>query len=554
MMKYKALVFTVTIVIIFILGLIAHLQYFQTKRHITEFYSQKQMTLAHQASIGLQAFVATRIRAVEVLAEQPSARNFNQQEILAELERTHQKVPGFEFLILVDHRGVPQTGYPGNFPCIDRQPQEVQQQFHHALETVKRGHEAIIFSKNVAINNLVFVCLIAPIYSNHNEFRGAILGVLHIDDALQEALKPIFKGKNDYVWLLNEQGYLLYHPLHEEMLLRNVIKSEPGCLECHRKFAFEQQMLATEIGVGIKQNRNAPKVMIGYARVPLKNTNWVVAVSSPFSNLLASIRHQFISFLLLVIFMMLAIVIGAVLISRINNKLILAKMERDQEQQRHLAIIGAMAARIAHEIKNPLASIQTGIQLLESQLHNGEKQKSYYERLRGEIQRVDKILKGLLTYAKEDHLDARLTDIAPLIRRFEELIAPTLDKQGLRLETHLEPNLPLVLMDEQKIEQVLWNVTLNATQASQEGGQIFLDVAWDRDGLDIRIRDQGAGIAEPDLKKIFQPFFSTKAHGSGLGLAISKKIVELHRGQISIESQPEHGTTVIIHLPKGEVS
>ena len=551
-MKYKTLIFVITAIIIFILGLIAHLQYFQTKRHIIEFYSEKQMTLARQASLSLESFIKNRIRAIEVLADMPASRNLNRQIFLTEYQRTYKKITGFQFIIFVDQNGAPQVGYPAEFPCLSAQSQEVQIKFIEAFEAAKTERMTVIFSKNVLVDGKVFICLIAPIYSFQNEFQGAILGVLHINDALQEALKPIFKEDNDYVWVLNEQGYLLYHPKHEDMLLRNVIKSEPSCYECHAKFTFEAQMLSNEIGVGIKQNFRSPKVLIGYARAALQNTSWIIAVSSPFSKVVASIRNQFISFLLLVIFMMIAITVGAVLISRINNKLMLTKLERDQERRKHLALIGEMAARIAHEIKNPLASIQTGIQLLESQLKNDEKQKGYYERLRGEIQRVDKILKGLLTYAREDHLDARLTDITPLIRRFEELIAPTLEKQGLQLETHLEPNLPEIQVDEHKLEQVLWNLCLNAAQASEAGDTITIHVSKSDGGINIIIRDQGAGIPEPDLKKIFQPFFSTKPHGSGLGLAISKKIIELHHGKITIESKLDHGATVIIHLPEGE--
>ncbi|MDZ7377231.1 MAG: ATP-binding protein, partial [candidate division KSB1 bacterium] len=406
--------------------------------------------------------------------------------------------------------------------------------------------------KDTLVSAKVFIFLISPLYSDRNEFQGASLGVLHINTALQEALKPVFKGKDDYVWLLNEGGYLLYHPNHEDMLLRNMIKSEPSCQTCHQPFIFEQQMLMTEIGVGIKQNRNSPKVLIGYARVSLPNTHWIVAISSPISELLVSIRNQFISFLLLVIFMMLAITLGAVLISRINHKLMLAKWERDQERQKHLAIIGAMAARIAHEIKNPLASIQTGIQLLESQLQNGEPQKSYYERLRNEIQRVDKILKGLLSYAREERLETRLMDITPLIKRFAALITPTLEKQGLVLETHIDADLPQLWLDELKMEQVLWNIMLNAAQASPPGGRITLAVNKNHGGLEIRLRDEGSGIPDSIRQKIFQPFFSTKPHGTGLGLAISQKIVELHRGKITIESKEGAGTTVVIYLPARE--
>ncbi|MDZ7336831.1 MAG: ATP-binding protein [candidate division KSB1 bacterium] len=551
-MKYRTYIFVLTAIAIFVLGLIAHLQYFQTKRQIIEFYSQKQMTLARQASLGLEAFVASRSQTLEVLVRLPGVQNLDRASILTEFQQTYKEVRGFEFLVLVDSVGIPLMGYPAGFPCLIDQPAEVQQRFYEAFGLAKNKRETIIFSKNVAVNGQVFVCLISPIFTRQHIFLGAILGIIHIDDALQEALEPIFKGRNDYVWLLNEQGYLLYHPNHEDMLLRNVIKSESSCLACHRQFTFEQQMLATDIGVGLKQNRGAAKVIIGYARVPLKHTYWIVAVSSPFSDLLASIRNQFISFLLLIIFMMITITVGANLINRINNKLTLAKMEQAQEQQKHLAIIGAMAARIAHEIKNPLASIQTGIQLLESQIQNGEQQKGYYERLRSEIQRVDKILKGLLAYAREEQLEARLTDITPLIKRFVAVITPTLEKQSLVLETHIDADLPQLWLDELKMEQVLWNIMLNASQASQPGGRIFLSIVKNRGGVEMRLQDEGTGIPNSIRHKIFQPFFSSRSHGTGLGLAISQKIVELHRGKITIDSKEGAGTTVVIYLPTGE--
>lgn len=551
-MKYKRLIFIITAFLIFIFGLIAHLQYFDTKRNIIELYSEKQMTLARQASVTLEAFIEDRIHAIEVLADMPVSRNLDRQKFLTEYQRTFERVSGFEFIVFVDKRGKPQVGYPTEFPCISEQPMDVQNKFSEAFETAKRERTTVIFSKNVQVRDKVFVCLIAPIYSFLHEFQGAILGILHVNDALEEALTPIYKEESEYVWVLNDAGYLLYHPGHEDMLLKNVLKSESGCESCHHKFDFEERMLRTEIGVGIKQNRGSPKVLIGYARVPLQTTSWIVAVSSPFSSVVVSIRNQFFSFLLLVIFMMMVIITSAVLMSRINKKLMLAQLERDRERQKHLALIGEMAARIAHEIKNPLASIQTGIQFLESHLRNDDKQKGYYERLRNEIQRVDRILKGLLTYAREDRLDARLVEIPMLIKRFESLIAPTIEKQGLQLESHLGNNLPMVQIDEHKIEQVLWNVMLNAIQASEPGGKIHLEAVPYDGGIEMRVRDQGSGIPETDLEKIFTPFYSTKPHGSGLGLAISKKIIEMHQGKITIESKSGQGTTVIIHLPEGE--
>ncbi|UCE08013.1 MAG: PAS domain S-box protein, partial [bacterium] len=544
--------------------------------------------------------------------------------------------------------------------------------------------------KNVLVDGEVFICLISPIFSFQDKFQGAILGVLNVKESLKEALRPIIRDSKDYAWILNEQGYLLYHPNHEDMLLRNIFESQETCFHCHQKFSLEKKMLTTSRGVGIKSNLQSPKQLIAYAHVPLENTKWIAAISSPFDSVTISIRTLFKNFLLLILFMMVTVIGGAVLINRINTKHVTAKkeienlriqanlinernaaesryrvlveqspdpiflcsrkkfimvnysfeklfgysqeevcspkfsffqiiepsfveqfkrkfekfvidrkpissitlgmitkagktlaveislgrfllgrklvyqgiihdvtktkqLEREREHRKHLSLIGEMAARIAHEIKNPLASIQTGIQLLESQITDDGKQKSYYERLRGEIKRVDSILKGLLSYAREDQLNVKLVQINPIIRRFEELVKPTIQKHNLKLKIHMRDDLPQVFIDEQKIEQVLWNILLNAIQASKPGGRLYLNILRSDHGIDLRIRDEGSGIPEENLAKIFQPFFSTRTTGSGLGLAISKKIIELHKGQLKIESTLNRGTTVIIHLQEGKL-
>jgi len=229
-------------------------------------------------------------------------------------------------------------------------------------------------------------------------------------------------------------------------------------------------------------------------------------------------------------------------------------LEREREHRKHLAIIGEMAARIAHEIKNPLASIQTGIQLLESQLANDDNLKTYYERLRSEIQRVDKILKGLLTYAREDYLELKTLKLEQVVKRFQEIFQPTASKESVKLHIKIDKNLPEIQADEHKLEQVLWNVCLNAVQASKAGNDINLRVSKYNNGITIAIQDEGEGIPTESLKKIFQPFFSTRTHGSGLGMSISKKIVELHKGELTIKSELDKGTTVNIYLPGGLVN
>ena len=228
------------------------------------------------------------------------------------------------------------------------------------------------------------------------------------------------------------------------------------------------------------------------------------------------------------------------------------QLEREQERRKNLALIGEMAARIAHEIKNPLASIQTGIQLLETQVADGSTEKAYYDRLLKEIQRVDTILKGLLSYARQETVARKKSNIKAVIERFAHVIQPTMERSDVQFLLEIADYLPEVWLDEYRFEQVLWNVTLNAIQASKPNGKIICRVHSQKKHLIIQICDEGVGIPQKTLKQIFDPFFSTKPHGSGLGLAISKRIIEQHGGKLVISSRENKGTVVSILLPLNE--
>ncbi len=686
-MRNKIFIFSGALIIIIWLGYIAHIQYFSTKKKVIQLYSEKQIMLAKQAAVSLEAYVNERIKAMEVLADLPSMRKSEQKFFQSEYQRTFDKIKGFQHIIYVDTAGVALIGYPSDFPCPSRQSHEIHERFLQALGQAKIKQQTIIFSKNVSINKEVFICLISPIYSTQNRFSGAILGILNVRESLNSALTPIVGSEQNFAWVLNDQGFLIYHPKHKDMLLQNIFRHEKNCLKCHLNFDLEKEAITKTTYIGIKANLNSTRQIIAFARVNLENSHWIVAVSSPFDLVASAIMSLFRNFLTLVVFMILTVLGGAILVNRINHKLLAAlkeaeyfrssaslrkeketaenryqflveqspepiflstgknflmhnhsfeklfaitaaeiksenftitslifpddvnyflsemrrfinstepsnkiflrmqttlqerleveisiwkhwigdemafqgiihdvtrsrQIEREQRRKEHLALVGEMAARIAHEIKNPLASIQTGIQLLESQVVENSKEQNYFMRLRGEIQRVDKILKGLLTYAREDELEYQLVQLPLFIDNFNSLILPTLNKYQINLVRNRIDFLPEIKIDPHKIEQVLWNVFLNAIQASSPGNNIYFNVSQHKKGIEIVVRDEGAGISEQNLEKIFMPFFSTRSQGSGLGLAISKKIIELHNGILKVESQLNHGTRVTIFLPE----
>ncbi|UCE06754.1 MAG: PAS domain S-box protein [bacterium] len=685
-MRDKILIFSVAGFIIFFLGFIAHLQYFQTKDNVIKLYSDKQITLALQAATSLQSYIKERIKALEIIAKMPASVTFDQTFYRNEFVQTYEVVQGFQHIFYVDHEGVAIFGYPEGYPCPADQPEDIQQRFKKTYDEAVHLKKTLIFEKNILIDRKVTVCLVTPIYSDNNEFIGAIIGALDVRKALYDALRPIMILDKDHAWVINELGYLIYHMHHDEMLIQNLFNANPECFDCHVNFDMERAMFSRQNGAGIKENFKTQKQLIGYAQVELENTRWVVAISTPFDIITTSLRKEFRNFLLMIIVIIVTVVIGAFLVNRINTEHIttknelenlkiqaalineknaaefryrilveqspdpiflctrkkilmvnnsfeklfgykqdevcgsgflfmelvdpestekfeqtveqfirnrepitsvtlqmrnkegnpldveislgrfflgkkvvyqgivhditkVRKLEQEREQRKHLAILGEMAARIAHEIKNPLASIQTGIQLLESQVQESGQQTSYYERLRGEIQRVDKILKGLLTYAREDYLELKRVKIEQVIKRFQEIFQPTVRKEKNKLHVKVEENLPELRVDEHKLEQVLWNLCLNAVQASNSGDPICINVLRQDNGIKITIRDQGVGIPQESLEKIFQPFFSTRSHGSGLGLAISKKIIELHKGELTLESELDKGTAVMIYLP-----
>jgi len=245
------------------------------------------------------------------------------------------------------------------------------------------------------------------------------------------------------------------------------------------------------------------------------------------------------------------VLIGSIALYRINKEKILIEKKHELNRLDHLAFIGEMSTRIAHEIKNPLASLQAGIQLLESNLVQNEKTKDYFQKLTSEVQRVDRIVKGLLSYSREEQLSKKETDFLQLVEKVVTLNKQSIKDKKISWIIDGDDKNFIVTIDPLKIEQVIWNLILNAVQSIKEEGEIRASMVNSTpDRIQCIISDSGTGMTKEVQNKIFKPFFSTKSQGTGLGLAITKKIIIAHEGQIDINSKPGEGTTVKITLPR----
>lgn len=239
------------------------------------------------------------------------------------------------------------------------------------------------------------------------------------------------------------------------------------------------------------------------------------------------------------------------------------ELQRAHEHVLHvekMASIGKMAAVVAHEVNNPLSGILTYAKLLRKWVSSGQTEHGKHEEamqclelIASESRRCGDLIKNLLTLSRSAPMNVQSTDLNAVVDRSLMLVRHQLELGGVELQVDLAQDLPLVQCDPAQIEQVLIALTMNAKDAMPRGGNLWLEtrLSSDEREIEIKVRDDGTGIAPDVLPQIFEPFLTTKesGHGVGLGLAIARGIVERHSGRIDVQSEVGRGTTFKVTLP-----
>jgi len=214
-----------------------------------------------------------------------------------------------------------------------------------------------------------------------------------------------------------------------------------------------------------------------------------------------------------------------------------------------LATIGELAAGAAHEIRNPLTSIKSSLQYLETRCREETERKLLGVALR-ETDRIDEILAALLSFSRPSVITKEACDLAALLGESVALVSIQARTRQVEIRTVFPPSPVIVAADKSQIKQLFLNVFLNAVQAMENGGTLAVEIIQLGAGkIRVQVSDTGPGIPEEALEKIFDPFFTTKKGGTGLGLSICYTIVKAHEGEIEFRSRPGEGTTVLVTLP-----
>ncbi len=226
------------------------------------------------------------------------------------------------------------------------------------------------------------------------------------------------------------------------------------------------------------------------------------------------------------------------------------ELEEQIQRADKLAVIGELAAGTAHEIRNPLTTIQGFIQLLENDL-KGNHHQDYLQIVLKEITHINEIIKEMLLLAKPSAPQMKPVSLVQMIRDTIGFMNAEGLLHNVELRTQLENDLPSVALDERQIKQVFMNLIRNAIQAMDQGGEVMIQTSYNQDqrAIEVSFTDNGKGISEENIAKIYEPFYTTKDTGTGLGIPISCRIMQSHGGTLDIQSEQGKGTKVTLSFP-----
>jgi two-component system, NtrC family, sensor histidine kinase HydH len=219
-----------------------------------------------------------------------------------------------------------------------------------------------------------------------------------------------------------------------------------------------------------------------------------------------------------------------------------------------LFALGQLSAGLAHEIRNPLASISGAAGILRRSGEAHKKHEELLEIIDKECQRLNRLLTNFLEFARPRPPQPTDTALETVLRRVVQLASHAPGRRDIAVRLHIDAAIPTVRVDAEQLEQVLLNMVMNAVQASADGDEVLLSARLEGDRLWVDVRDQGSGVKPEHVDRLFDPFFTTKEQGTGLGLPVAHEIVRSIGGMLKVKHNEDRGMTFSVGLPRSDQS
>ncbi|MCP3898801.1 MAG: two-component sensor histidine kinase, partial [Desulfobacteraceae bacterium] len=225
------------------------------------------------------------------------------------------------------------------------------------------------------------------------------------------------------------------------------------------------------------------------------------------------------------------------------------KLKEKLRKAEHLSAIGEMTAGVSHEIRNPLGIIKSSAELLKKQIVKNGLKATVPDIIIEESTRLNNIIKDFLDFAKPKMPDLHPCQVEQIVEKNISFFLPQVENKSFEIEKKIDPGLPAIMVDSSMLYQAFLNIFINSFQATDSKGKVVVEIFKNNNRVVINFLDQGRGIKEEDLEKIWTPFYTTKDSGTGLGLGIVKNIIDAHNGSIEISNRKLKGAKVTIELP-----
>lgn len=483
---------------------------------------EKNMFLTEMVASSLDDFISGQKSVLEELALLDDVKQEQRAEVSVILQDFAHSHPEASSFWVFDKDGERVAQYPENKAYENLKDQEYWKRIKENtfvggpyIEQVT-GKEVIIVTK--------------PYYRGKQ--KAGIVGISIPLSALQVELDKINVGQLRYVTLITrEDGQVLSHPN----------------LEQYRKtYSFEASLIYQELKVknltsGYFEN-NQEQLM--HTFIELKEAPWVAIVAQPlyeFNFKRNQYRERNLIFLVWLFLFMSLIIHYSLMLRDIRHA------EKNMQTEK-LALVGELAAGIAHEIRNPLTSIKGFTQLIYEK--RGQDIPSYYyETILEELDRIDQIVGELVVLAKPAPEKKKEVDLSKVVQDSVKLMNYQACLREVELVLNIEPELPHIEGNMGQLKQVFINLIKNAIEAIENKGTVTIQARRQGDRVMITVEDTGAGMDNAVIERLGNPFFTTKEKGTGLGLIISYRIIQNHKGKVSVQSKVGIGTQFVISLP-----